>query len=282
MTRAGARPPAPPAARGVSPTARPPDGACRLSSAGPWRIAIPPLALAIAVVAAGCAPAAPVLAGGRGTPSGRTALAAGGATRVALGQLRAQDGPAAEAARQAAWAGGTVPVAAVRHGIDGWDVGLVVAGPVGRLEVRREVVLQEGLVRVAAILGGGVVAGLATDGDDLDGETGARWGLEIPAILGVDVTGLGELWIGTRARFERVAIDLDPPPDPPGPTPAPAAPFALDATGIQIDGVLGYAWGFRNLHVLLELAVGHAWWTSAREDARGVVLTPAFVVRWRI
>jgi len=236
----------------------------------------------VAGLAAGCAPAAPLIAGGRTAPAERAEVGFGGATRIALGQLRARrdPSPTAEAARRAAWTGGTAPVASVRGGLgDGWDVGAVVAGTLARFELRRELVLQEGLTRVVALAGGGALVGLGTQGDDLSGPNGVRWGAELPLLVAADISGLGEVWAGGRVRLEAVRIDAA------VPQPAEAGGderLPVDGRAVQADLVVGYGWGFRNLHVLLELAAGHAWWWTELEDARGVVLTPSFVLRARL
>jgi len=233
----------------------------------------------------GCAASAPTLAGGRAAPEGRTEVSLGGATRIPFGELasrkRRRD-VEAEAARRSAWVGGAVPVGAARFGLgDGWDAGLVAGGTRARLELRRELVVQEGLTRVVVLLGAGGLLGAANDGDDTPFEpgTGVRFGGELPLLVAADATGLGEAWAGFRLGAEAVRVDVPRPEDSTGPGPL---KVPLDGRSFRSELVLGFGWGFRNLHVLFELAAGHEWWWTRLGDRRGAVLTPAFVLRYRL
>jgi len=204
-------------------------------------------ALAIGVVA--CAPAHPLLTGATTTPQDRGALALGGAARIPLGEAL----PAEPASP-----GGVVPVAGFRHGIaPNTDVGALVAGTLGRIDIRQQFVLQEDTVRLVLT---GAIAPYVGAVD----EGGLRYGADLPLTFAVDGDSLVELWVGPRLGVERAESDAE-----------------GWATGLRVGGVVGLGFGFRHLHALVELTTQYETW-SGQVDRDGVVLTPAFALRLRL
>lgn len=203
----------------------------------------------LAIGALACAPAHPLLTGATTTPEDRGALSLGGAARIPLGEALPEE---------AASPGGVVPVAGFRHGIaPNTDVGAMVAGTLGRIDIRQQLVLQEDIVRMVLT---GAIAPYAGAVD----EGGLRYGADLPLTFAVDGDSLVELWIGPRLGVERAETDAE------GWT-----------TGFRVGGVAGLGFGFRHLHALIELTAQYETW-SGQVDRDGVVLTPAFALRLRL
>jgi len=202
----------------------------------------------------------------------------GGAARVALGGLDPAAVASPEIARAVGemQAAGIVPVGGARVGLsDEVDLGLVVAGPLLRADLRWRVDLGCGDVCVSAWTGLGAVGGMiATEA----GSSGGRLGAELPVLLGVDAQSLVQLWIGARLAVEhawgRVA----------GLAGTGALPGQMG--GLRAAGVLGVGLGFRDLHVLFELTAGYERWEGAVGASafvfEGPALTPAFALRYRL
>ena len=198
--------------------------------------------LALAIGALACAPAHPLLTGATTTPQDRAAVALGGAARIPLGTSLPED-PASP--------GGVVPVAAFRHGIaPNTDVGAMVAGTLGRIDIRQQLVVQEDIVRMVLT---GAIAPYVGAVD----EGGLRYGADLPLTFAVDGDSLVELWIGPRLGVERAESDAE-----------------GWATGFRVGGVVGLGFGFRHLHALVELTTHYETW-SGQVDRDGVVLTRA-------
>jgi len=234
-----------------------------------------PLPCFLIVLAAGCAPAMPLVGGGRTTPARRVDLGAGGAARIPLGELA--EAAAGDAPLSSAAPGGVAPVASARFGIAGeTDAGLLVSGPLARADLRHGLVLADDDMRLS-ILGSvaGFVGWVDDRADDSDGGA-LRMGAEIPLLFGLDVQSVVELWVGPRVGVERVAGRMH---------------GAMDAQDLEITawrlgGVVGVGAGFRHFHALVELGAG---WESydgehgpAGVSVSGFVLSPAFVLRLRI
>ncbi|MBC7173053.1 MAG: hypothetical protein H5U40_11520 [Polyangiaceae bacterium] len=237
-------------------------------------------ALAVAfVLAAGCAPAHPAFVGGSTTPARRADLGLGGAARIATGDLRNADFDAADASRyrESAEGSGVVPAAFGRYGLErGFEVGLLAAGTLLRLDFRREHVIDHGSTRPAFIYGLAPYAGYVKGSEGGDGQ-GHRLGLELPLAYAVEFGGIYEFWVGGRGAIERVHGEF-----------LHVAGAREDATGIGVRGgaVLGLGLGFRRVHALVELTGGYErWWVEHGDeslDRGGFVLTPAFALRFRI
>jgi len=235
------------------------------------------------LVTAGCAPAVPVWGGATTTPEGRGDVSLGAAVRVGLGDLDPAGAPAELAPYvETAQGSGVAPAGAFRYGVlDHTDVGVTVAGPLVRLDVRQELVLEESPLRLALLGGIGPYVGfLGGAGSGAEGEGGTRVGADLPLLLGVDGLSIVQMWIGARVGVEHVFGHLD------GGTGGAPALSALSATGFRIGGVFGLALGFRRLHVMVELTGGWETWSgdlgASPLSVSGVVLTPAFALRYRI
>ena len=220
----------------------------------------------------GCAPALPSFTGGRTTPEGRGDVALGGSARVPLGDLsRPVDGPLLGLMSS----GGVAPVGFFRVGVArGWDLGVLVAGPSGRLELRGGVRLGS----LARFVGGvGVYGGgLTREATDPQGAgDGFRVGALVPLVLTLDLGGIFEAWGGVRLGFEHVGGGLA----------LGGIRTTGDATAFRGGLVVGLAVGFRRVHALLELAADYEYWRgqlgSLGFERQGVALVPAFGLRVR-
>ena len=236
-----------------------------------------PMHRALVVFAAllvGCASAIPSWEGGSTTPERRTDVAAGGAVRVPVGNMR-DPGPADSAYRQVAESGGMVPVAMGRYGLSkGYDLGLMVAGPVVRLDLRREWVTDLGATRKAFVLAIAPFAGAIPDDDDRG--SGMRLGGEVRGSYGADVGGLYDAWVGLRLGVEHARGDLR------------LGDDFVHATGtaFRAGATVGMAAGFRRIHAFIEVTAWAEGWLANHGtldlDRFGLVLTPSFGVRIRI
>lgn len=227
----------------------------------------------LACLGVGCAAANPSWEGGSTTPEHRTDLAAGAAVRVPVGNMR-ERGPAESSYRQVAESGGMVPVAMGRYGLDRFDLGLMVAGPMVRLDLRREIVLANGSTRKALIFAVSPFAGAIPDDDDRG--SGARFGGEVRAAYGADIGGLYDVWIGVRLGAEHARGELQLRGD-----------YELaTGTALRAGAVIGMAAGFRRLHAFVEVTAWAEGWFASHGDLDlnrfGLVLTPSFGFRVRI
>jgi len=232
--------------------------------------------VAILILTAGCAPAIPLWGGASTTPARRGDVSLGGAVRVGLGDMNPENAPAeVQPYVQKVQGSGVAPAGSVRYGVgDHTDLGLTVAGPLVRLDVRQELILDESLIPIAIVAGVGPYIGWL--GSDVDGEGGMRVGADVPLLLGIDALSFLQLWIGARLGIEHAYGDLD----------VAGVLESSSGTGFRIGGVFGIALGFRHLWVMLELTGGWETWTgdlgATQLDVSGAVLVPAFAIRYRI
>jgi hypothetical protein len=227
--------------------------------------------LALAVLAAGCAPAMPSFTGGRTVPADRSDLALGAAVRVPVGDMVAapDDGTDADELIGFGAPGGVAPVAFVRHGLtDDVDLGVEAAGSSLLLSLRGQLRHRSGLRLI-----GGVAPYVGLVHDD---GTAVRAGGALPIGIAFDAFSVLEAWLGARIAVEHVTGEMGPD----------AAAQSASLTGLRAGGVVGIAAGFRRLHVLVELGVDYEHWTGALADSSiersGVVLTPGFALRLRL
>ncbi len=230
----------------------------------------------------GCASALPRFSGGSTTPRFRTDVALGGAARVPVGALRSRDGVDAMMSRyrDAARAGGVVPVAMVRHGVHRKaDVGMMLSGTTLQLEARGERVIREASTRPAVVYGVAPFAGWIPD-DDGQG-AGYRLGFLVPVTYSIDFGGLYDVWLGGVAGAEFVAGDF-------ATADSSSVGFVQEsarATILRGGGVLGMAAGFRRIHALLEIMLGYERHFGEHGevslDRGGLVIVPAFGLRVR-
>jgi hypothetical protein len=230
------------------------------------------LSAALLALLASCAPALSSFTGGRTTPNGREDLALGASVRAPLGDLaRPTDGPLLGLMSP----GGVVPAGFFRIGLaPGWDLGVLVAGPNGRLELRTSVRLSS-FVRFI----GGVSAyggGVTRDASDVQGRgDGFRVGGLVPLVFTLDLGGVFEAWGGVRLGFEHVGGQLV----------TGDIVDRGDATAFRGGLVVGLAIGFRRVHALVELAADYEYWRGQLNDVsferQGIALVPGFGVRVR-
>ncbi|MGE0784159.1 MAG: hypothetical protein AB7S26_00625 [Sandaracinaceae bacterium] len=218
------------------------------------------------MVATGCAPVLPSLAGGRVTPNGRVDVAGGAAVRVPVGDLVAQVTPDdVERSLAVAGPGGVAPLGVFRVGVArDLELGAVVAGSTAHVMLRGQLRLSP---TVRLTLGLMPFAGGAGD----ERASALRLGGQVPAVLGISISGVYEAWFGLRAAGEYLGGEAD--------------SRELMLAGIRVGGVVGLAAGFRRLHVIAELGVDHEWWLGSFGDTSisrtGIALTPGFAVRLR-
>jgi hypothetical protein len=231
------------------------------------------------LVFASCAPAQPAFIGGSTTPSNRADVGLGGAVRIATGELRngGVETTNASSYREAAEATGIVPAAYARYGLPHHlDLGLMAAGTLFRLELRREHVIEEGTTRPTFIYG---LAPYAAYIGGRDGEgQGHRLGLEVPLAYAVELGGVYEVWGGARLAIERIHGDFFR-------TDA-GAEVGANGLSLRAGAVLGMALGFRRVHTLIELTASYERFFIEHGgeslDRGGFVLTPSFALRVRI
>ena len=221
----------------------------------------------------GCATAVPAMVGGSTTPKHRTDIGLGGAARVPLGGLKTPGFGEPPAFQPTANSGGIVPVAYARYGLPkSWDIGLLVAGTMVRLDARHETVLRDGSTRTGLVVGIAPYGGwIAERGPQ---SAGGRFGLEVPFTFGVDIGGIYEFWIGARAGAESVIGEFE---------------FSdiegnESGWGVRVGPVVGMALGVRRFHALIELTAAYEHWSidENRFKQNGVALIPAFALRLRL
>lgn len=221
----------------------------------------------------GCATAVPAMVGGSTTPKHRTDIGVGGAARVPLGNLKVWDPPDFQ---PSANAGGVAPMAYGRYGLGKtWDLGLMVAGTMLRVDVRHETLLRDGSTRSSLVVGIAPYGGWITESGPRS--AGGRAGLEVPFTFGVDIGGIYEFWIGARASGEWVTADFET-------SDVDGLEFGW---GVRIGPVIGMALGVRRFHALLELTAAYEHWSIGSDDGgrlkrNGVALIPGFALRLRL
>jgi hypothetical protein len=249
---------------------------------------------------AGCGGATPLLHPAQVLPTGEVRAMAGIAARAAVGNLgTALNGATNEAAASmgqptnidttyaqgalvaAAIAPDISPVVGARVGVGGgFEGGLIYTGRGARADLRRAFPL--GTRKAWAISVGlgldGVFSGRQTNTLAGDNANLFGFGADIPVLVGWHSTAnLYYFWLGARLQYEHDTIQ---------PRNSEAVPPQDESTQAQLigdrisaSGLLGFAIGFRHVHVALELEAGYAYvWgsfggVSARID--GLALTPA-------
>lgn len=225
---------------------------------------------------AGCAPVLPSLSGGSTTPREREDLAIGVAARAPALDLSGPTEPGASELLTLAGPGGVVPVGSFRAGLEGgWDLGAIVAGSGGRLEVRSGGLLGSSLTYHVGVALSGAYQGsqerqTAMD-ETLAAAEGFRVGALVPVGIGLAIGGIFEAWGSVRLGAEYVNGSV-------GIT-------SGDAWVLRSGLALGLGVGFRRVHLLVELAVDfehvRGQLGGASIERSGIVLTPAAALRIR-
>ncbi len=215
------------------------------------------------LVLTACAPAVPLLGGGTLPPEGRGDVAVGGAARFSYGELRELEAlalgePLEDSDVQPS---GVSPVVQGRYGLtQEVSLGLTATGAQVALDVGLELWADEtSSYRPSLRLR--PLAYVAPIG------AGQRVGGDLPLLLAFDVSSVVGLWAGPRVGLESAFGDV--------------GGQALHLLGVRLGGVLGLAFGFKDVHGLVELTVAHERW-SGTVSASGVALSPAFALRLRI
>jgi hypothetical protein len=266
------------------------------------------VAAAIAVFASGCGGGLPLLHPAKTLPKGDVRASGGFSGTIAVGSLSsavraAESDPNAGATGDATYAKGALVVASVAPGLApvvgarvgvGWESegGLAYTGRAIRADIRRSFDLSPRWslsigVGGSAALYGDQTSGLYQGGSSLAGVSTNQlhgWGADVPVLIGYGSTGdLYMLWIGARAGGEHVDIsDLT---SEPKAVTLGSPPVGLSATRFWGGGLVGFAVGFRHLHVALELDASYATITGqfggTQVTVAGVSLAPATALWWR-
>ena len=110
------------------------------------------------------------------------------------------------------------------------------------------------------------------------------WGADVPVLVGYESDGgLYMLWAGVRGGWEHVDIS-DVTSEPKAVTLG-APPIDLSATRFWGGGLVGFAVGFRHLHVAFELDASYATvsgdYNATHVTVAGLTLAPATALWWR-
>jgi hypothetical protein len=182
---------------------------------------------------------------------------------------------------------GLAPLVGARVGVGSQvEGGLGYTGRAVRADLRRSFDLS---THWALSLGAGGSAALYghQDGSQLQNVDIGQlhgWGADVPVLVGYESDGdLYMLWMGARGGWEHVDISevRSEPKDVTFGTP----PIALSATRFWGGGLLGFAVGFRHVHVAMELDVSYATisgdYNQTHTTVSGLTLAPATALWWR-
>jgi hypothetical protein len=181
---------------------------------------------------------------------------------------------------------GLAPIAGARVGI-GWqsEGGLVYTGRSVRADIRRSFTLGEGWALSLEIAGSSALYGRQSGGPLYNVSLGQLhgWGADVPLLVGYESSGgLYQLWFGPRGGWEHV--DISDVTTPPNNQPLGMAPVGLSATRFWGGGVLGFAIGFRHLHVAMELDAAYVTisgsYNATNVTVGGLSLAPAAALWW--
>ena len=109
------------------------------------------------------------------------------------------------------------------------------------------------------------------------------WGADVPLLVGYQSDGdLYMLWLGARGGWEHVDIS-DVTSEPKAVTLG-SPPVGLSRDALLGRGLLGFAVGFRHVHVAFELDAAYATISGQYDDTQatvaGVTLAPATALWW--
>jgi hypothetical protein len=181
---------------------------------------------------------------------------------------------------------GLAPVAGARVGI-GWqsEGGIAYTGRAVRVDVRRSFDLSDTWALSLGVGGSSVLYGHQSDGvlNDVSLTQIHGWGADVPFLVGYQSDGqLYSLWLGARAGWEEVDIS-DVTSEPKAVTLG-YPPASLSATRWWGGGVLGFAVGFRHVHVAMELDASYMYVTGSYNgtttNVSGFSLAPSTALWW--
>lgn len=182
---------------------------------------------------------------------------------------------------------GLAPLAGARVGV-GWqsEGGLAYTGRALRADLRRSFDLSQ---HWSLSIGAGGSAALYghQEGSSLPNVSLNQlhgWGADVPLLVGYQSDGdLYMAWLGARGGWEHV--DISDVTSEPKSVVLGSQPIALSATRTWGGGLLGFAVGFRHVHVAFELDVSYATVTgdygSTHATVDGVTLVPGTALWWR-
>jgi hypothetical protein len=229
----------------------------------------------------GCAGGSPLLHPARTLHAGEVRASAGFSSSIALGShseaLRgasaiAASGPAtsSDAATRERYARGALvsasiapglaPFVAARVGIgSAFEGGLAYTGRGARLDVRRAIEIEGTDLTLSVGVGGsavfsGQVRNTALPALPLSSLRG--FGADIPLVLGWESdAGIYKGWLGARGAFERVEVELLRSAS----SAASLVPVAtrLEGNRFLAGGIVGFAIGFRHVHVAMEMSLDY-------------------------
>jgi hypothetical protein len=223
---------------------------------------------------------------GRGVLGDPTAAIRAAVDQSATGQVPGpgESGAYAQAAMAlSALAPGIAPYVGARVGIGAhWEAGVASTGRGARIDLRKSFEKGPWAFSAGAALDGvfaGGTTSTALAGVDVGSLRG--FGFDAPLIAGWRSTaGFYQVWFGARGGYQRYfigAVTSEPLPGKPAPT-------GLEADRAHAGGVLGFATGFRRVHVALELEAGFEYlmgsWNSTSAQLTGASLTPATALWW--
>jgi hypothetical protein len=267
------------------------------------RAAIAAALLAVLPVLAGCGGGLPLLHPVKTLPRGDVRASGGFSGNFAVGSLAAAvrnaesdpngggvggDTTYAKGALVLASVGpGLSPLVGARVGI-GWESegGLAYTGRAMRADIRRSFDLSP---HWSLSIGAGGSAALyghqnGSALEDVSLNQLHGWGADVPLLVGYQSSGdLYMLWLGARGGGEHV--DISDVTSEPKTTTLGSPPVGLSATRYWGGGLLGFAVGFRHVHVALELDASYATITGTYAGTQATVagfsLAPATALWWR-
>lgn len=182
---------------------------------------------------------------------------------------------------------GLAPIAGARVGM-GWqsEGGIAYTGRAIRIDVRRSFVLGNHWDLSLGAGGSSVLYGHQSGGVLNDVSLGQihGWGADVPLLVGYQSdSDLFMLWMGVRGGWEQVDIS-DVSTEPKAVTLG-IPPASLSATRFWGGGLLGFAVGFRHVHVAFELDAAYATISGSFNGTSGVTvagvtLAPATALWW--
>jgi hypothetical protein len=260
--------------------------------------------LALLAVLSGCGGGLPLLHPARTLPQGDVRATAGFSGNIAVGDLsnalaqaQAEQTPNQAAPTDVTYAKGALvlasvapglaPVAGARVGI-GWqsEGGISYTGRAVRIDVRRSFVLGEHWDLSLGAGGSSVLYGHQSGGVLNDVSLGQihGWGADVPLLVGYQSDAdLFMLWMGARGGWEEV--DISDVTSEPKTVTLGIPPASLSATRFWGGGLVGFAVGFRHVHVAFELDAAYQTINGGFNGTSGVTvsgltLAPATALWW--
>jgi hypothetical protein len=177
------------------------------------------------------------------------------------------------------------PVVSARVGLGAHaEGGVAFMGRAVRVDLRRSVSILPHWTLSAGIGGSGILGG----SDEVDAEADLSrlrgGGVDVPVFVGYESDGgLYAAWLGVRGGWEQATEDDVRSEAAAAQSPLP--PLSLTARRLWGGGLVGFAVGFRHVHVAMELDVSYASVLgdigATHVDVAGLTVCPASAVWWR-